>query len=411
MIIHKYLLVCLFVPFLLGVVAGCVGTVHMGWDIPSAYVFAGMGLVLCTMIICNQIVERHEAWNTVFMVCTFLLLGMFGYMRSAIRHKQFYALYGKEYKYEIYKQNNMQSAKALEWQQSLHKHIQEACNGNKDEKSIIEAISIGYKKDMSTELKKTFAAAGISHLLALSGFHLSIIYIMLYLLFASMRTTSKGRYVSCGITLMVIWSYAAITGMSPSLVRATIFCTIIEICYLLQREVRMINSCALAAIIILLIDPLMIGHVGFQLSFLCITGIALMQKRIPHNPILAIIVFTVICSLVTFPLVTHYFGTMPVYGLLGNLAGTLFAYPIVIFSLLWWILSLMGLPVVWLLHITIKMVSALIYVANTISKLPSATISYRPSVPEVFLWYGIIVCIYLLTDMYFNDRSEHLQNQ
>ena len=149
---------------------------------------------------------------------------------------------------------------------------------------------------------------------------------MLYLLFVSMRTTTKGRYISCGITLLIIWSYAAITGMSPSLVRATIFCTIVEICYLLQREVRMINSCALAAIIILLIDPLMIGHVGFQLSFCCITGIALMQKRIPQNPFFAIIAFTVICSLVTFPLVTHYFGTMPVYGLLGNIAGTLFAY-------------------------------------------------------------------------------------
>lgn len=395
---HKYLLVCLFVPFLLGVVTGCVGTVHMGWNIPSAYVFAGMGIVLCAMIICNQLVERHKAWNVAFMVCTFLLLGMFGYLRSASRHKQFYAQYGKEYRYEIYRQNNMQNAKALEWQQSLHKHIQEACPGNSDERTIIEAISIGYKKDMSKELRQTFAAAGISHLLALSGFHLSIIYIMLYLLFVSMRTTTKGRYISCAITLLIIWSYAAITGMSPSLVRATIFCTIVEICYLLQREVRMINSCALAAIIILLIDPLMIGHVGFQLSFCCITGIALMQKRIPQNPFFAIIAFTVICSLVTFPLVTHYFGTMPVYGLLGNIAGTLFAYPIVIFSLLWWVLSLIGLPVVWLLHITIKMVSALIYVADTISKLPSSTITYQPSLPEVFLWYGIIVCAYFLIE-------------
>ena len=396
--IHKYLLVCLFFPFLLGVVVGCVGTVHMGWNIPSAYVFAGMGIVLCAMIICNQLVERHKAWNVAFMVCTFILLGMFGYMRSASRHKQFFTQYGKEYRYELYRQNNMQNAKALEWQQALHKHIQEACPGKSDEKTIIEAISIGYKKDMSPELRQTFAAAGISHLLAMSGFHLSIIYIMLYLLFVSMRTTTKGRYISCAITLLIIWSYAAITGMSPSLVRATIFCTIVEICYLLQREVRMINSCALAAIIILLIDPLMIGHVGFQLSFCCITGIALMQKRIPQNPFLAIIFFTVICSLVTFPLVTHYFGTMPVYGLLGNIAGTLFAYPIVIFSLLWWVLSLVGLPVVWLLHITIKMVSALIYVANTISTLPSSTITYEPSLPEVFLLYGIIVCVYFLIE-------------
>lgn len=394
--IHKYLLVCLFIPFLLGVAVGCVGTVHMEWNIPSAYIFAGMGIVLCAMIISNQLVERHKAWNVVFMVCTFILLGMFGYLRSASRHKQFYVQYGKGYKYELYRQNNMQNAKALEWQQALHRHIQEACSGNKEEKTIIEAISIGYKKDMSPELRQTFAAAGISHLLALSGFHLSIIYIMLYLLFVSMRTTTKGRYISCGITLMVIWTYAAITGMSPSLVRATIFCTIVEICYLLQREVRMINSCALAAIIILLIDPLMIGHVGFQLSFCCITGIALMQKHIPHNPLLAVIVFTAICTLVTFPLVTYYFGTMPVYGLLGNLAGTLFAYPIVILSLLWWVLSLIGLPVVWLLHITIKMVSALIYVADTISTLPFSTITYQPFLPEVFLWYGILICVYLL---------------
>lgn len=386
-------------------------TVELGWHIPTAYIFAGMTTAVCLMIASNLMMERHDTWNAVFMVCTFLTLFMFGYMRSASRHRQMYATYGKAYKYEIYKTNNLQNTRAQEWQARLHEHIQSAIPDKEDEKSIIEAISIGYKKGMNKQLKEDFAAAGISHLLALSGFHLSIIYIMLFLIFGTMRTTECGRYVSCVVTLLMIWSYAAITGMSPSLVRASIFCTIVELCYLLQREVRMINSCALAALIILIIDPVMIGHVGFQLSFCCITAIALIQKRIPRNPLLAVIVFTIVCTLVTFPLVTYYFGKIPVYGLLGNIAGTLFAYPIVISSLLWWVLSLIGLPMTWLLIMTTKMVSALIYVANTISSLPYSTIEYRPLLPEIFLWYGIIVCLYLLANMYTNDQSRHLKNQ
>ena len=408
---HKYLLICLFVPFLSGVVAGCVCTVHMEWDINAERIFVTMAVLLCGMVLCHHFAPERRWLDVFFVVFAFAFLFLFGYFRSAGSHREMYNAYGKGYKYEIYRRNKMQNETALRWQKKMHQHIQTSCKGKNKEKAIIEAMTIGYKKGLTKSLRNEFAAAGISHMLALSGFHLSIVYLFLFFLLAPIRTSPAGRWLSFAVTLLVIWSYAATSGMSPSMVRATIFCTIVELCFLLQREVRMINSCALAAIIILMIDPLMIGHVGFQLSFCSITAIALIQKRIPRNPFYAVIVITITCSIVTFPLVTHYFGSMPVYGLLGNMAGTLFAYPIVFSSLLWWVFSLIGLPVAWLLNIITMMVSALIYVANTISCLPYSTIAYRPSLPEVLLWYGIIVCLYLLADMYLSTQSERWLNQ
>ena len=394
LVMRKYLLICLSIPILLGVVAGCVCTVRMGWNINATWIFVTMAVMLCGMVVCHHFAWERRWLDVCFVICAFVHLFLFGYFRSASSHRDIYDAYGKGYKYEIYRRNKLQNATALQWQEKMHQHIQRACEGKDNEKAIIEAMTIGYKKVLTKELRSDFARAGISHMLALSGFHLSIVYLFLFFMLAYIRIRPAGRWFSFVITLLVIWSYAAISGMSPSMVRATIFCTIVELCFLLQREVRMINSCVLAALIILMIDPLMIGHVGFQLSFCSITAIAIVQNHIPHNPFYALIFITVTCSIVTFPLVTHYFGSMPVYGLLGNLISTALAYPILILSFVWWPLSLAGIPLNWLLNIIILMASALIYVAKTISTLPFATISYRPSVLEVILWYGIIAAVW-----------------
>ena len=210
-----------------------------------------------------------------------------------------------------------------------------------------------------------------------------------------MRNIPRVRIAVSLLVILLLCFYALLTGMSPSIVRAVIFCIIIEICHLSRRRVNLLNSCSIASFIILLFDPLFIGHIGFQLSFLSVMGIALWQHQIPRNWLLGILTITIICSLVTFPLVAYYFRSLPVYGLFTNPLATILAYPIVILSMLWWLFSLISIPATFLLHIIVFFVHLLISLVRLVCKFPFSTINYNPSTTMVILWYAVLFIIYI----------------
>lgn len=386
----------LSVSFLLGVLAGRVCTLQWGLPPSPIPIFLAMNILLILLIVSNRPIRRSTKWFTSFILCACTIFLLTGYIYSSFFHQEASTIYGNRIDYHIHQHNSMQNAKALHLQEQLHSHLQSSSVGSSAEKSIIEAMTIGHRSNMDKSLRKQFAAAGISHMLALSGFHLSAIYLLLYILLRPLRNVPRVRIAVSVIVVLMLWFYALLTGMSPSIVRAVIFCTIIEICHLSRRRVNLLNSCSIASFIILLFDPLFIGHIGFQLSFLSVMGIALWQNQIPRNWLLAILTITVICSLVTFPLVAYYFGTLPLYGLLTNTIATILAYPVVILSMLWWLLSLISIPATWLLHVITFFTHLLISLVRLVSGLPFSTISYSPSVTIVLLWYAALFLLYLI---------------
>ena len=194
--------------------------------------------------------------------------------------------------------------------------------------SIIEAMTIGRKANLSSDTRNAYANAGISHILALSGFHVGIIVLMIQFFFLKNIMPFRWQWISNLLIIATLWCYALLTGMSPSLVRATTMFTILLLCQSFSRENIGINSCAFAFFFMLCINPFYLHNIGFQLSFIAVGGICLYAQRITHscpthNPLIrffwSLIFITFICALFTAPLVAYYFGKFTLISLVSNL--------------------------------------------------------------------------------------------
>lgn len=133
--------------------------------------------------------------------------------------------------------------------------------------SLCEALVVGKRDNLNYETKESYRQVGASHLLALSGMHLGIIYAFLYLVFIRWTRFGKWRWHMLPLILLCLWGYTLIAGMPISLVRAALMLSIFTILSLMQYETDHLHPLALSAIIILLIAPTELLSVSFQLSF------------------------------------------------------------------------------------------------------------------------------------------------
>lgn len=177
--------------------------------------------------------------------------------------------------------------------------------------TVVSALTLGYKKDLDKETRNYFASTGAMHVLAVSGLHVGIIYLIFTFLFARIKHVKYGRIVYTLLIAGLIWTYAFITGLSPSVQRASVMFTFILLGENLKRPYNIFNSLAASAIFLILIDPDIIYHVGFQLSYIAVSGIVLFQPLFYRwiqfkNRILdrlwGLLTVSIAAQLATFPL-------------------------------------------------------------------------------------------------------------
>lgn len=199
---------------------------------------------------------------------------------------------------------------------------------NDDAYSFISALTLGHKDDLSNELKEAFQSSGTSHILAVSGLHVGIIYTALMMIFTIFGRTVRHKTPKLILIIVILWLYAMLTGLSPSVTRAALMLTIALIGNIFNKRLFTYNVIAASAFIILMFNPLQIFDVGFQLSFAAVTAI------VAINPILLNIfkpekkltkyltnLFTVSLSaqIGVLPITLYYFGTFPTYFFISNL--------------------------------------------------------------------------------------------
>lgn len=354
----------------------------------------------------NKLWLRH-----VFTAATIFFFVFVGFFTSYRSHRQSFVNHGERFRYEIYHSNNFQSTIALDVRQRLHQFFSEYSGISKDEASVIEVMTIGWREDMSPSLRSTFSRAGISHLLALSGYHLGLILYVFYALFYSNAEPRKKPYLTV-LMIALMWGYAFVTGMSPSMIRAVLMFTIALTGNLYKRTSTLMYSTLIAAVIILLVEPLFVSHVGFQLSFASMFGISLIHDRIRDcNAFLAPIIITLVCTAFTFPLVAHFFGTVSLVGVLANVVASVIVPIIMCLSALWWLAAplcsevshMIAIPLEWL-------TSFLIATADTLSSLCISTISYRPTIPSTIILYALILTIFTLFHLCFPTKDKGWKN-
>ena len=206
------------------------------------------------------------------------------------------------------------------------------------EQAIVAAMALGDKSALTKELRETYSVSGASHVLALSGMHLGIIYFLLSFLFVRMRWRVAGQL----FTLPVIWLFVLMVGLSPSVVRAATMLTVYGFVSLLGRRSFSLNTLALAAIIMLIVSPLSLWDVGFQLSFMAVLGIIVfspvfnrilwfLTNKVTFGAaqenrwletflkwVLELTAVSIATQMIIAPLVAYYFGRLQTYFLVTN---------------------------------------------------------------------------------------------
>ncbi len=196
------------------------------------------------------------------------------------------------------------------------------------EKAIVTALVLGVTDGLDTDLLNAYSASGAMHVLAVSGLHVSIIYGLLLFFLKPLGKSETAQWIIAIVSLVLLWGYAFITGLSPSVLRAVMMFTFVAIAKPVGRSTNIYNTLAASAFCLLLYDPYLIMSVGFQLSYLAVLGIVYMQRPL-YNVWEAKSAFmdwawqltcvSIVAQLATFSLGFLYFHQFPVYFLVANL--------------------------------------------------------------------------------------------
>lgn len=195
--------------------------------------------------------------------------------------------------------------------------------------SILKALLVGYKTDLDTDIKENFANAGILHLLAVSGLHVGIVLLLFRQLFGFVKSIKHGPLLLTLICLLAIWSFAAITGFSASVIRAAFMFSLFTIGQQLSRGHNSVNSLFISMLVMLCIDPYLLWQVGFKLSFAAVFFILIVYPRLsgiwtPNNVLLRklwqLSCVSISAQLGVIPFSLYYFHEFPTLFLISNLA-------------------------------------------------------------------------------------------
>lgn len=195
-----------------------------------------------------------------------------------------------------------------------------------DTTAFLTATITGDDSLLSPDTRQDYTTAGLAHILALSGLHVGIIAVAIAIILFPLYFLRKRRTRIC-ITIALLWVYAVMTSLSPSVTRAVIMATLYLAGSLLQRHHSSLNALCFAALVILIFSPLSLYSVGFQLSFTAVAAILLFTPRLnpvsPRRRILYAISSTVCVSIAamigTGIISAYYFHTFPLYFLIGNI--------------------------------------------------------------------------------------------
>ncbi|MCK5013429.1 MAG: ComEC family competence protein [Candidatus Omnitrophica bacterium] len=140
-------------------------------------------------------------------------------------------------------------------------------NLSKNENSIMQAVLLGDRYNIPKHIRELFQISGVAHILAISGLHLGIVGFLIFLFLKMMPIPRKGQYL---LTILLLIFYSFLTGGRSSVIRATVMGVVFLASFILEREGDSFNTLGLAALLILLMNPLNLFDVGFQLSFISV---------------------------------------------------------------------------------------------------------------------------------------------
>ncbi len=296
-----------------------------------------------------------------------------------------------------------------------------------EEGAVLSALTLGEKRDLSQGVRDLYSAVGASHVLALSGLHLGILYMLITMLLPVRGGSRLPIIMRELLVLLLLWGFAAMAGLTASVVRAVILFTLMSVARCLQREGSVMNALGFAAIVMLVVCPRWLFDVSFQLSFAAVWAILLLEyplRRLmrvekhgrAYAYVAGVVAVSLSAQLGTLPFVWYYFGTFPLCFLITNFIVMPAAFCVMLLAVLMLALS----PFVLLQQFVAWVLKCMLYAMNLllrgVADLPGASVelpyigvlgAFVVAVVLFVLLYGVLqrrkvyVAVSLLLSMFF----------
>lgn len=284
-----------------------------------------------------------------------------------------------------------------------------------DTASFAKALLMGDTYDLPYETATALRVSGVYHIVAVSGLHVSILVALVCMV------CLRRRIMTAVVGIPILWLFAAVAGLSPSIVRACVMQSLMLLALMTDQEYDPPTALAAAVLLLLATNPLAITSISFQLSVGCILGIFLFSKRIhdyllqktPLGPAkgksskakltrwaVASVSVSVGAMVTTIPLCALYFGSISVVSVLSNLLllwlVSVIFYGIMAVCILGAIWLPLGIGIGWILSWPIR---GILWVTNMISRVPVASV-YTSSIYIVawLVFAYVLIMVFLKTD-------------
>ncbi len=218
-------------------------------------------------------------------------------------------------------------AMSYQWQAYFKKQFSEYFK-DREARGVAQAIVFGYKEDLDDEWLEAFSKTGTIHVLAVSGLHVGIIYLLLSGILLMRRSNGRSLKLKSAVILLCLFAYCLLTGFAPSVSRASIMFGVVIVAKAFQRRSNIYNTLSFACFLLLVISPYNLYNVGFQFSFLAVVGIVYytdtFRKWVPvssylGDKVVTLLSVSVAAQITTFPIGLYYFHQYPNLFMISNL--------------------------------------------------------------------------------------------
>lgn len=237
--------------------------------------------------------------------------------------------------------------------------------------SVVSAMTAGDKRGLEPGLRGQYNSSGAAHLLAVSGLHVGIVFILINIFLYFLPAARRGHIVRNAVAIAAIWFYAFAAGFSPSVIRAALMFSFAQLALASGSSKNAMNIMLGSAVIMLAVNPNYIYEPGFLMSYAAVFAIIaffnpvyslLKTKYKPLNVLVSVMIVGLVASVGVAPLVSYFFGRVSFAGIIINPAVVLTAHIIVMSGVLWLLMPFgFGFPVFsWVLGKTAALQNALV---------------------------------------------------
>ena len=334
----------------------------------------------------------------------------FDYAKYLANLQIYHIGYINDYDFKIIERKSNLLEKFILFRNKLIKLIYEKITDNSSA-NLISAMLLGYQDVMDADIIKDFQQAGVVHILSISGLHVAIIYGAIYLLFSLIIPLKYKNKITIPLAIITLWLYTLMVGAMPSVVRSAIMLTLLQLGPVINRNVNNYNSLAAAALIILVINPLQLYSLGFQLSFSAVLGIFFFYTPLINifktnkkwlKWLIGSLSVTMAAQLGTLPFTLFYFHQFPTYFIIANLIAVPFASLLIYAGFITIIFAFIPVLGGFIAMIFSFLVKIFINFIGIVSNLPYSTIPNIFLTPLSAIMIGIIIILITLK-IYFKE--------